>query len=192
MDDIDETEKDFGDEEEYKAHANLLKDEGNAAFQAGDVQKAINLFTQAIQLDPDNHVFYSNRAAAFMKADSKSKALHDAEKCLELAPDFVKGYSRLGAAQQSLKRFEAAKDTFKKGIEFDPNNKSLWAALKACEQAHEADKKRRFSVAAKEREVEAARLKRQSEIKAGIAKEKIRAAQEDKEDNAAPEVFLIT
>ena len=50
-----------------------------------------------------------------MKADSKSKALKDAEKCVELAPTWSKGFSRLGAAQQSLKRFDAAIDNFKKG-----------------------------------------------------------------------------
>ena len=100
---------------DYKQHAEDLKDQGNKAFQAGDVQSAIRLFTQAIDIDPDNHVYYSNRSAAYMKADSKSKALRDAEKCVELAPTWPKGYSRLGAAQQSLKRFDAAIDTFKKG-----------------------------------------------------------------------------
>ena len=55
----------------------------------------------------DNKVYYSNRSAAYIKADSKSKALWDAQKCVELAPDWVKGYSRLGAAQQSLKRLVA-------------------------------------------------------------------------------------
>ena len=50
-----------------------------------------------------------------MKADSISKALRDAEKCVSLAPTWTKGYSRLGAAQQGLKRFDAAMDTFRKG-----------------------------------------------------------------------------
>jgi tetratricopeptide (TPR) repeat protein len=102
--------------EEYQVHANALKDEGNKAFQNGNTQSAINFFSQAIDLDPDNHVFYSNRSAAFMKNDSISKALKDAEKCVELAPKWAKGYSRLGAAQQSLKRFDAAIDSFKEGI----------------------------------------------------------------------------
>ena len=106
---------DGGGDEEYKVQANLLKDEGNELFQAGKIQAAIVAFTKAIDLDPDNHVFYSNRCAAYMKSDSKSKALHDAEKCIELAPTWSKGYTRLGAAQQSLKRFDNAIDTFKKG-----------------------------------------------------------------------------
>jgi len=59
-----------------------------------------------------------------MKADSKSKALKDAEKCVELAPTWSKGYSRLGAAQQSLKRFDAAIDTFKKGLFLEYNMKN--------------------------------------------------------------------
>ena len=50
-----------------------------------------------------------------MKNDSKSKALHDAEKCVQIAPTWSKGYVRLGAAQHSLKRFDAAIETFKKG-----------------------------------------------------------------------------
>lgn len=101
--------------EEYKVQANLLKDEGNEAFQSGDVELAISKFTQAIDIDPDNVIFYSNRSAAYMKVDSISKALHDAEKCIELDPKWSKGYNRLGVAQQQLKRFEAAIDTYKKG-----------------------------------------------------------------------------
>ena len=104
---------------DYKAHANSLKDEGNEAFQLGTdegTQRAILLYSQAIDLDPDNHVFYSNRSAAFLKSDSKSKALYDAEKCVQLAPTWIKGYQRLGAAQQSLKRFSQAIDNFKKAL----------------------------------------------------------------------------
>ncbi len=103
------------EEEEYIIQAELLKDEGNSAFQAGNIELAIKLFTDAIGIDPDNVVYYSNRSAAYMKVDSISKALRDGEKCVELKPDWAKGYNRLGVAQQSLKRFDAALDTFKKG-----------------------------------------------------------------------------
>lgn len=102
-------------EDDYKAQASLLKDQGNDAFKAGNVELAIKLFTEAIQLDPDNHLLYSNRSAAFLKVDSKSKALYDAERCVELAPLWIKGYNRLGVAQQSLRRFDDAIMTFKKG-----------------------------------------------------------------------------
>lgn len=102
--------------EEYKEQADLLKEKGNKAFQAGDIDSAINFFNQSLDIDPDNHIVFSNRSAAYLKAGQKSKALYDAEKCVELSPNWSKGYSRLGAAQQSLKRFDAAIDSFKKGL----------------------------------------------------------------------------
>jgi tetratricopeptide (TPR) repeat protein len=114
-------------DEEYKIQANSLKDQGNELFQAGKTQEAIHIYSQAIGLDPDNHVFYSNRCAAYMKSDSISKALHDAEKCVTLAPAWSKGYIRLGAAQQSLKRFDAAMDTFKKGAFNQKKSPCSWA-----------------------------------------------------------------
>ena len=156
--------------EDYKSLAEELKDRGNESFQAGDLQEAIQFYSQAIELDPDNYIYYSNRCAAYMKTDSKSKALKDAERCVELNPSFVKGYSRLGAAQQSLKRFEAAMDTFKKGIALDPNNQGLWSALVACQESFEADKKERFADAAVERQREEDYLRRKE-----AAKERARA-----------------
>ena len=39
-----------------------LKNEGNKAFAAGDWPTAIDLYTQAIELDDSQPTFYSNRA----------------------------------------------------------------------------------------------------------------------------------
>ena len=155
--------------EDYKALAEELKAQGNEAFQLGDpanINKAIKLYSEALNIDPDNHVIYSNRSAAYMKADSKGQALRDAEKCIELKPDFVKGYNRLGVAQQSLKRFVEAIDTFKKGLSKAPNDKSLWSALTACQEAYEADKKQRFAQADMERKLEEERAaQREANVK---------------------------
>ena len=165
---------------EVAAYANQLKDQGNEAFQQGDTENAIRYYTQAIDLNPDDHVFYSNRAAAYMKADSISKALRDAEKCVELAPSWPKGYNRLGVAQQGLRRFDAAMSTFQKGIEIDPSNQVLWSALRSCQEAHEADKKVRFAAAAIERDKEEARLREADKAK-HLAKESLAKAKEEED-----------
>jgi hypothetical protein len=49
--------------EEYAEYANRLKDQGNEAFKQGDIPLSITLYTQAIDMDPDKHVYYSNRSA---------------------------------------------------------------------------------------------------------------------------------
>lgn len=67
-----------------------FKDKGNAFLQAGDIAKAIESYTEAIALDPSNHVFYSNRSAAYAKDQKYEQALTDAKKCVELKPDWGK------------------------------------------------------------------------------------------------------
>lgn len=59
--------------------ADALKDQGNKAFQAKDYDKAIDLFSQAIALDPNNFVLFSNRSAAKAGKRQWAAALEDAE-----------------------------------------------------------------------------------------------------------------
>jgi stress-induced-phosphoprotein 1 len=56
-----------------------LKQKGNAAFAAKDWDSAIDLFGQAIALDPSNHVLFSNRSAAYAGKKDWDHALKDAE-----------------------------------------------------------------------------------------------------------------
>lgn len=71
-------------------------------------------------------VYFSNRSAAYLKVgDAKSKALKDAERCMELASDWSKSYSRLGAAQHALRRFDAAVQTFKVKCSFSSHPEIL-------------------------------------------------------------------
>lgn len=68
----------------------MLKDKGNAALQAGKFDDAIKYYTEAITLDSNNHVLYSNRSAAYAKAGKYVYALEDAEKTVQLKPDWGK------------------------------------------------------------------------------------------------------
>ena len=58
----------------------LLQAKGNAAFQAGRWDEAIEHFTAGIEVDPTNHVLYSNRSAAEASKEDYAAALKDAEK----------------------------------------------------------------------------------------------------------------
>lgn len=67
-----------------------MKEKGNAALQQGNYKEAIQCYTQAISADPDNHVLYSNRSAAYAKDEQFALALADAEKTVSLKPDWGK------------------------------------------------------------------------------------------------------
>ncbi len=86
--------------------AAALKEEANAEFKKENYLSAAALFTKAIRLDPGNHLLYSNRSAALLKLQKVHKALEDAEACVKLKPDFVKGYCRMAAVFVSMEKHE--------------------------------------------------------------------------------------
>lgn len=68
---------------------------------------------------------YSNRAACYTKLGALPEGLKDAEKCIELDPTFVKGYTRKGAIQFFMKEYEKALETYQEGLKHDPKNQEL-------------------------------------------------------------------
>lgn len=81
---------------EDKALAEKYKAEGNAYMSSKQYDSAIGSYTRAINLDPTNAVYYSNRAAAYSSKNTHADAIVDAEKAIEVDPNFIKAYHRLG------------------------------------------------------------------------------------------------
>lgn len=91
-------------------------------FNEQNYKGAVDLLKKAIKLDPENHIFYSNRAAAYMALEQYDKALGDAEECIRLQPKCAKGYSRKGAALFRMDILAPARDALEKGLELDRDN----------------------------------------------------------------------
>lgn len=115
-----------------------LKAKGNAAFQQKNYEEAIKHFTAAIAIEPDNHVFYSNRSAAYAGLKDFDNALKDGEKTVEINPKWPKGYSRKGAALHFLGRLDDALDVYGEGLKLDPNNQMLMKGVAEVKKAKEA------------------------------------------------------
>jgi len=113
--------------------ADELKAKGNAAFSAGNYEEAIEHFTNAIDMDGTNHVFYSNRSAAFAAQSQFNQALDDAEKVISIKPDWPKGYSRKGKALHGLGRIEDAAECYREGLKHDSSNAALNEGLRQVE-----------------------------------------------------------
>ncbi|KAG5680211.1 hypothetical protein PVAND_009736 [Polypedilum vanderplanki] len=99
------------------------------ACQNGDFATAVQLYTDALLLDPTNHILYSNRSAARLKQGQFLLALQDATKARELCPQWPKAYFRQGVALQCLGRYAEALAAFSSGLAQDPNSKQLLSGL---------------------------------------------------------------
>ncbi|KAF9139922.1 Hsp90 cochaperone [Mortierella sp. GBA39] len=118
--------------EEYKA-------QGNKAFLAKDYPTAIDHFTKAIELDPTNHVLFSNRSACYASQKNYEKALEDGEKTVELKADWSKGYGRKATALFGLGRYPEANDVYEEGLKIEPTNVQLQKGLQDTKQAMEKE-----------------------------------------------------
>ena len=49
----------------------------------------------------------------------------DAEKCISLDPNFIKGYIRKGTCHQLMKEYHKAMETYEKGLKIEPENQEL-------------------------------------------------------------------
>ena len=85
-------------------------------------------------MDGSNHVYYSNRSAAYLSKDDAPNALEDANSCIALNPTFVKGYSRKGAALHALKRFNDAIAAFQEGLQIAPGDAALTKGLESVQK----------------------------------------------------------
>ena len=117
--------------------AEILKNQGNQYMQAKSYKKAIESYTAALTVlpaGPSSHVYFSNRAAAFLSLKQYDEAIHDSERSLALKPDYAKAYSRLGLAHFLIEEYEDAIDAYTLSLKYEPDHESSKDYLEKAKQ----------------------------------------------------------
>ncbi|CAN6326338.1 unnamed protein product [Urochloa humidicola] len=112
-----------------------LKLKANEAFKANKFSQAIELYSQAIELNSSNAVYWANRAFAHTKLEEYGSAVQDATKAIEVDPRYSKGYYRRGAAYLAMGKFKEALKDFQQVKKICPNDPDATRKLKECEKA---------------------------------------------------------
>ena len=105
--------QEMGDEnaeitEEMMDQANHKKVAAIEALNDGELQKAIDLFTDAIKLNPQLAILYAKRASVFIKLQKPNAAIRDCDRAVEINPDSAQPYKWRGKAHRLLGHWEGA------------------------------------------------------------------------------------
>ncbi|XP_053274875.1 uncharacterized protein LOC128436945 [Pleuronectes platessa] len=124
--------KENEDTEEMKRRGESLTEQGLQMFGRGQYSQAVHMFTEAINCDPKDHRFYGNRSYCNLCLERHSAALKDAQRSIELAPDWPKGFFRKGCALMGLKRYKEAEEAMEQVLKLDQHINEASSKLVTC------------------------------------------------------------
>lgn len=112
-----------------------LFSEGNNYFKNKQYEEAIRKYSEAIELDPSDVTFFSNRSACYAALNKWTEAAEDGRQCIMTDKSFVKGYFRHALALQNLGNLEGAQDSVKRGLGIDSSNADLKTKSREIDEA---------------------------------------------------------
>lgn len=92
----------------YELQTVLVQWRRDICFSEKDYENAIKYYTEAVELNPSNAIYYSNRSLAYLRTECYGYALADATKALEIDKNYIKGYYRRATSNMALGKFKAA------------------------------------------------------------------------------------
>ncbi|KAM9393011.1 protein unc-45 homolog B [Pholidichthys leucotaenia] len=125
-----------------------LKEEGNKHFQAGDIDKAIECYTNAIKVCKDKKmlaVIHRNRSACYLKKESYANAASDASKAIDVDAADIKALYRRCQALEKLGKLDMAFKDVQRCATLEPKNKTFLETLRRLGAEIQAKLKTTFS-----------------------------------------------
>ncbi|OWM72091.1 protein SGT1 homolog B-like [Punica granatum] len=114
--------------------ASELAERAKEAFVDDDFNLAVDLYSQAIDLDPGNADLFVDRAQAHIKLGNYRDAISDASKAIELRPSMAKAYFRKGSACMKLGEYLTAKAALERGASLAPDDSRFTELLDECKK----------------------------------------------------------
>jgi tetratricopeptide (TPR) repeat protein len=107
----------------------ILVDLGVACSRTGLVERAVEHFRAALELDPGSDLACANLAACELDRGRPAEALAAAERAVELAPGQASGHLMRGRALQALGRPDEARASLSRARELAPGDRLVQRAL---------------------------------------------------------------
>ncbi|EGI64210.1 Hsc70-interacting protein [Acromyrmex echinatior] len=105
--------------EEEIAESQAKRSEAVSAFVEKDYEKAIQLYTEAIVLNPQAALLYAKRGQVFLILNKPNACIRDCDRAIELNPDSAAAYKFRGRAHHLLGKFEEAANDLRLACKLD-------------------------------------------------------------------------
>ena len=106
---------------EEELRAELAFQQGNVLMMLGQIDKAIERYSHAIDLNPNYAEAYTNRGLAYQNKGDYDRAIEDHNKALDLNPSYAEAYFNRGGAYKSKNNYDRAIADFNKATDLNPN-----------------------------------------------------------------------
>ena len=113
-------------EEDNVFLSNVKLREGNKFRDEGNHGRAAELFTEAIELNPENFLAWNNRGWAYAEQREYKRAMEDFNKAIELNANSEFPYLGRGWVYNQQKKFAEAVKEYSKAIELNPKYAISW------------------------------------------------------------------
>ena len=109
-------------EAEARARYSALVSQGNTDSNAGDYDRAIADFDEAIRLDPKSSIAFINRGDTYTNKGDNDRAIADYNEAIRLDPKSVLALSARGVAYAKKGDYDRAIADFNRAIRLDPKS----------------------------------------------------------------------
>jgi len=112
--------------------SSALEEEARLAVEIQNYNRAIQLFSKSISVDPDRLTAYTGRGACYLELGKYDSAKTDFIKVITLDPQNSDGYYLLGTLERKSRNYGISIDYYKKSIDISPK----WDTYLACWQSY--------------------------------------------------------
>ena len=107
--------------------ANDAIQQGNTMMMGGQIERAIEYYSRAIELEPDKVGSYNNRGVAYYNKGDYACAIKDYTKAIELRLNYAIAYYNRGMAYREKGEFDSTIVDLTKSLELAPDNALAYA-----------------------------------------------------------------
>jgi tetratricopeptide (TPR) repeat protein len=119
-------------------------EKGDKYFQAGEYQHAIDVYKDALKINPYHKKIHIRLGKSYLELNLLSEAEKHLKKALKLDPEYIPALNKLGKVYEKQKKYTKAKVCYKKVLKIDPHDPEAHCNLAELFQFQKKFKKTLF------------------------------------------------